>query len=272
MDIKAYIESGAIEAYVLGLATAEETAELLMLRTQYAEVNEAVIAFEAQLERTAMAEATAPPAFVKQQLEQRLAGTFVTADANGSNKVVQMENRGLVRPFWKYVAAAAVILLIASTALNFYFHDLYKSADNAYQDLFAETKTLQANNEVMNTRLDSMNSSMKIMADPAMLEVSLVSDGTPKSNENLRATVYWDTRTKDVYLLSNNLPKAPAGKQYQLWALVDGQPVDAGMMDECTGVCHMKNIQKAQAFAITLEDAGGKPTPDLTALQVLGKI
>lgn len=272
MDIKAYIESGAIEAYVLGLATAEEAAELLMLRKQYVEVNDALIAFEEQLERTAMAEAETPPAFVKEQLEKRLAGAFVTDVNANEKKAVSMESKGLVKPFWKYAAAASVILLVISSVLNFYFYDQYKTADTAYQSLFAETKTLQANNDMMNTRLDSMNVSMRIMADPAMLPVSLVTDGTPKSGENYRATVYWDTRTKDVYLLSNNLPKAPAGKQYQLWAMVDGKPVDAGMMNDCTGVCHMKNIPEAQAFAITLEDAGGKPVPDLKALHVLGKI
>ncbi|WP_350340234.1 anti-sigma factor [Paraflavitalea speifideaquila] len=46
---------------------------------------------------------------------------------------------------------------------------------------------------------------------------------------------------------------APAGRQYQLWALVDGKPVDAGMLDNCDGLCQLKNIQQAQAFAITLE-------------------
>jgi anti-sigma-K factor RskA len=33
----------------------------------------------------------------------------------------------------------------------------------------------------------------------------------------------------------------------------------------------MKNIQKAQAFAISLEDAGGNPTPKGT-IYVLGKV
>ena len=48
------------------------------------------------------------------------------------------------------------------------------------------------------------------------------------------ATVYWDTTSKDVYLLVNNLPKPASDKQYQLWALLDGKPIDVGMIDnEC---------------------------------------
>src|SRR5207237_341133 len=104
---------------------------------------------------------------------------------------------------------------------------------------------------------------------PTMKQVSMPS---AKPGVSYIATVFWDTKSKDVYLLNNNLPAAPQGKQYQLWALVDGKPVDAGMMDVCAGVCHMKNIPKAEAFAITLEKQGGSPSPDLGQLYVLGKI
>ena len=71
----------------------------------------------------------------------------------------------------------------------------------------------------------------------------------------------------------NKMPQPSQGKQYQLWALVDGKPVDAGMVDaNCTTVCKMKNIPKAQAFAITLEKAGGSPSPTMEAMYVFGKV
>ena len=91
------------------------------------------------------------------------------------------------------------------------------------------------------------------------------------------ATVYWDTTSKDVYLLVNNLPQPPGEKQYQLWALLDGKPVDVGMIDNSSFIgekrllIQMKNVSGAQAFAITLEDKGGKPTPQ-GAMYVMGKL
>jgi anti-sigma-K factor RskA len=265
VDTKAYIESGVIEAYVLGLATSEEAAELEMLRKQYAEVNEAIVAFERHLENTAFADAKQPPAFIKQKLNEQLAREF---RSNGSGRIVEMQKSSSVRPFWKYVAAASVILLIVSSVLNFYLYNQYQTADTGYKQLLAQQTTLIADNNVINTKLNAMNESLRIMTDPAVLSISMPSTST----NNYRATVYWDTKTKDVYLLSNNLPQAPTGKQYQLWALVDGKPMDAGIMDECAGLCHMKVIDRAQAFAITLEKQGGSPTPDLSQLYVLGKI
>ena len=81
------------------------------------------------------------------------------------------------------------------------------------------------------------------------------------------ATVYWDSTSKDVYLIVNNLPAPPSDKQYQLWALLDGQPIDIGMIENEFFVSQkklllkMKNASNAQAFAITLEKKGGNPTP-----------
>jgi anti-sigma-K factor RskA len=56
--------------------------------------------------------------------------------------------------------------------------------------------------------------------------------------------------------------------------MVDGKPVDAGMLDMDKGqmVVKMKNTPVAQAFAITLEKKGGSPTPDMNAMYVMGTI
>jgi anti-sigma-K factor RskA len=104
-----------------------------------------------------------------------------------------------------------------------------------------------------------------------MLKVTLAD--VPGKQNGFMTTLFWEKSTKDVYILTNKLPPPSPGKQYQLWALVDGKPVDAGMLDlNCQGACKMKNIQKAQAFAITLEKKGGNPTPTMEQMFVMGKV
>ena len=93
--------------------------------------------------------------------------------------------------------------------------------------------------------------------------------GMPPSPSSY-ATVYWDTTSKDAYLLINNLPAPSTEMQYQLWALLDGKPVDLGMIDSEFFVkqnrllLKAKNVQNAQAFAITLEkkDRSNTSTPE----------
>jgi anti-sigma-K factor RskA len=66
-------------------------------------------------------------------------------------------------------------------------------------------------------------------------------------------------------MLINNLPQPATDKQYQLWALMDGQPIDLGFIEldvqQKRLLVKMKNVQNAQAFAITLEQRG-RPNPE----------
>ncbi len=43
------------------------------------------------------------------------------------------------------------------------------------------------------------------------------------------------------------------------------------MSADASGLQRMKDISRAQAFAVTLEKAGGSPTPDLQALVLMGQ-
>ena len=138
----------------------------------------------------------------------------------------------------------------------------------AYQALLTEKNALFSANQIFQTSQYEWENTVKMMSDPAMLMIKMKS--APKKN-NMDATVFWDSRNKDVYVMAKELPKPNAGKQFQLWAIVDGKPVDAGMISpSCAGVCKMKNIPRAQAFAITLENTGGSPTPHLEQLFVIG--
>jgi len=281
MDISAYIESGIIESHVLGLASAEEAAELEALAMQHPAIKQAVDDFALRIQNHSLQNAVKPPAEIKQQLMDALADEFAEAKVvvmppAAHNEVNDEERAGRIVPlsnarFWKYLAAAAIILFVASAGLNFYYYNGYKTANDKYTALLNDQSTLQASNGVYQTKLNSLEHAINIFQDSAMHVVKMTALN-PARQGNV-ATVYWDTRTKDVYVYANNLQQTPAGKQYQLWAIVDGKPVDAGLLTNCDGVCKMKNIPRASAFAITLEKEGGSPTPSLPdMLYVIGNI
>ncbi|MDQ6815735.1 MAG: anti-sigma factor, partial [Bacteroidota bacterium] len=210
-----------------------------------------------------------PPAELK-------AKVFAELNLEGSNKAgflysePKREQTSILNiSRWKWLAAASVILFIISAALNFYLFSKYNSKKDAYQALLSERETLQANNQVYQTQLKEWQSAASMMSDSAMAMVKM---RNPKGMDEA-ATVFWNTKNKDVYVMVNKLPDPSPGRQYQLWAMVDGKPVDAGLLDpSCTSVCKMKNISRAQAFAITLEKEGGSPSPNLKALHVIGSI
>ncbi len=263
MDIREYIQSGIIEQYVLGLTNASEAAELEQLRKEYPELNRAVANFEQRFEKHLMSDMLQPPAFIKSSLEKQLFGEAaskaVIAPISSQPQIPRVYNTGL----WKYLAAASVILLVISTALNFYFYSNYKNTREEYQALLTERNTLQANNA-------SYQQSLQLFRDTSMVRVPM--KGMPGKEQNL-ATVLWDKNLKDVYIYINNMQQTPSGKQYQLWAIVDGKPVDAGLITYCADVCRMPvKIDRAQSFAITLENKGGSPTPTMEQLFVFGNV
>ena len=268
MDIKAYIESGAIESFVLGLSTEEEAAETRMLCSQHPEIQQAVNDFAAAIEQEACRHSVAPPPEVREKLLSRLAPEFAIESPVPVIPLQPAQGKSGGKS-WKYLAAASIVLFLVSAGFNIYFYQNFQNTNNRYQALLSRQTSLQASNDVFRTKLDDFSQSLKLIANPDMHVVPL-KDVTGKNN-NL-ATVYWDTQTRDVYLLQNNLPSTPADKQYQLWAIVNGKPVDAGVISDCAGLCKLKNIPQAQAFAITLEKAGGSPTPTLTAMYVMGKV
>ena len=273
MDIKAYIESGILESYVLRLTSAEETAEVESMIAAHSEIAAAVTDFEINLEQKLMEEAIAPPAFVKEQVLVAIGSEFSDAFKSA---ITQNDNPARVvtlsppTSVWKYVAAACIILLLGSGWLNYHFYSKYAEMQYNYNTLLANQGSLMADINANQAKMTGMENIMRVMMDPGMQKLALL---PVNKNDTYAATAYWNATTKELYFAQNNLPAAPVGKQYQLWALVKGKPVSAGMIDDCGQMlCKMIDTPEADAFAITLEKTGGSPTPDLTQLKVISKI
>jgi anti-sigma-K factor RskA len=276
VNIQEYISSGIVESYVLGLADEAERAQFEQMCTQHTEVLAARDAFELSLEQHAMAAAVAPPARVREAVLQQLATEPEANAGKMAAPVVQLRpvKRGTIPMAMRYVAAASIVMLLGSVGLNVYYFNRYQDFSKRYDQLLAQQTELAKNNEVLQTKLGNYESTVKAMNSPYMAQIKMEGSAVPASPApDGKATILWDTRTKDVYLMVNNLPQPQAGMQYQLWAIVDNQPVDAGMLEMDKGhmMVKMKNIPRAQLFAITLEQQGGSPTPK-GKMYVMGKV
>ncbi len=252
MNTQEYISSGIIESYVLGLASDEERREFEQLCTQYPEVLQARTSFEQALEKQAMENAIAPSLDVKAKIFDEI---------NSTGKIVSMQAATAKKVNWfKYAAAASVILLAGSIYWNISLSNKNKNLQNNYNTTIAELNNVKKDIEIL-----QQNPNVKMAA----------MNGQPISPKSY-ATVYWDTASQDVYLMINNMPKPASDKQYQLWAFLDGQPIDMGLIEiteKPLQLYRLNKAQAAQAFAITLEKKDrsdiSKPGGDV---YVMGKL
>jgi anti-sigma-K factor RskA len=252
VNIQEYISSGIIESYVLGLASPEERAEFEKMCALYPELKEARTNFELSIEKQAFQNSVPPPAGSK----EKIWSAIQQSTTKSPSKIIAMESRRSKSTGLRWFAAASVVLFFLTAYLAYSFYD--------------KNRKLQARIDKSDSLINKMTQGEKIMHDPNVMVVNMV--GLKGSSSS--ANVYWDSTSTDVYMVVKNMPKLPSDKQYQLWALIGSKPVDLGLFDlpESNNIIlKMKNTQKADAFAITIENRGNTGGPDLGQLQSMGK-
>lgn len=271
MNIKEYIESGILELYVLGGLSAEEQSEVTMLLKKHPELQEELQRIE--MDFMHVAEAMSPES-LNQDILKNAMSRIDSADLT-ETKVVPIvpKAEGNVpsksKGFLNLALIAASVALLFSLGLNFKFYNNLQDTRNQLTALQDQNSVFAEDLKVQTTKFEETQDQLYALSNANTLKIRL--NGIEGKEESL-ATVFWNQETKETYLNVDNLPAPPEGMQYQLWALLDGVPVDAGVFDVNGKIQHTKNIEGAQAFAITLEEAGGKPSPNLEQLFVIGNV
>lgn len=267
MDIRAYIESGILEAYVLGSLPETERAQVQANMMRYPEVAAEVRSIEDSLANLARAQSVPPP---KQLQEQIWAA--VSASGNGraaTPKTIPFNGADTKRMQWKY--AAAIIMLTGSVLLNIVLWRDGRDERRQRVALNEKVNAMQKEQERIAAQLEDYSKAKSMMADTGMQTIVM---HTTVPGHPMAATVYWSKYSGATYVAMNALPAPPEGMQYQMWVIQGGKPVSMGMLQNT--MANTPSMQKipmtvtsGEAFAISLEKEGGNATP--TTVYVMGK-
>ena len=258
-----FILSGLLEQYALGVTTQQERLLVEEFLVKYPAMEAELYEIEDALQNYALKNAQRPSPNVKDKLFSQL---FPEQNSSlpQTAKVVNIESTN-PGSFYKIASAAMLVLLLGSIAFGYYFYNQNQQNQNNLAITQQSLKQQQNLNE-------SLSGNLNIITDKYAQSVSL--KGTPQAPE-AAAKIFWIKNTGQVYVDSRDLPAAPTGKQYQLWAIVDGSPVDAGMIETKKGkyyIQKMKSFGQAQAFAITLEKSGGSTSPTMEEMVVISSM
>ncbi|MBK8846587.1 MAG: anti-sigma factor [Bacteroidetes bacterium] len=262
MDPKEYIQSGLLEQYVLGGCSLEQMQEVECMARVFPEVKAEIAALETAMHNYVNAHAQPAPAHLKEKILAHLNNTASPVEQKPEGKTIAF--KPTKTQTWLYTAAACIATLVVT-----YF--IFGNARTERDRLTNVVEIMKAEGEEQKLLLEDAQNMMAIMSDSNTTKVTM--KGQQISPQSY-TTVYWHRKSNKVYLTTNNLPKPAAGKQYQLWAIADGAPVDLGVFnvneDTAINLQGMKAITNAQAFAITLEKEGGSPSPTLEMMYVMG--
>ncbi len=269
MDIQAYIASGVLEDYALGMLTAEERAAVEAHAAQHPEIKAELEAIELTMENYAMAHQAIPSDKVKTQLLAQIGAEEDTAKVIPIQPTVEAIKPG---GFSKWIAAAAVLAFVLSIGYNVMQSNRMEAMQQELADLNTQQNVLLGELGLMRDNYAKVKGDLEKMLSPEVKPVMLSGEAHHKCS---KALVYWNTETKETYLNVEMLPEPPENMQYQLWAFVDGEPVDMGVFSfnpNQPEIHPMKHIEGVTAFAVTLEQMGGSTHPDMDQMYVKGSV
>jgi hypothetical protein len=294
-DFQTYIESGRLEQYALGELDPAAQAEVEAWAARSPQVRQELDELLDGIGFYAEAHAQTPPAALRDRVLHNVLAEIGTTAAVAPAAVVssapvapaptmrvsasnpRLAETAVVSPpisqrsGWAIAASVALLLSLAANAL------LYSRWQQADSDLVAAQNNqarFAQTSQVMERRLNSTQEQLHVLRSPQEYKMVALA-GTP-AHADAKARVLYSATTHRVFIDVQNLPKLPAGKQYQLWALDKGKPVDAGVLAFTTAagdsLQQMKDIASAQTFAMTVEPTGGSVGPTLTTMTVVGNI
>lgn len=169
-------------------------------------------------------------------------------------RVVEMPRRR-VWGYPEWALAAAAVLLAVTTATT------WRSAQVLQKDLAEKRQEVaQLGQQLMEEKRWT-----EVLAAPNAEAASF--SLTPAGAKELKARAVYDPASRSAIIVFDNF-EAPSGRDYQLWAL-RGQGVASLGVIHTNGVGHAVmriadagDAKELGGFAISLEPAGGSPTPN----------
>ncbi len=281
MDLNSFISSGILELYASGLATPEEAREVEDMAANHPKVQAELDAIRKALDAYTGVHAVRPPEGLKEKVMQRVEGMPKSRPKETSKPETTPTNQYSYEPressggSSNIANIAAWILglaLLGALAAIFLFWQEAERAKTKVQAAKDETEQLRKDCEAEKAKAKAIDKQFVDLRHWATKPIQL--KATPIGGDAY-ATVFWNNRKGFTYFDMGNLPKPTADKQFQLWAIVDGQPTDMGVFevnDTNELIAIEGHIENPQAFAITLEPKGGSQAPTLDQMWVVGAV
>jgi anti-sigma-K factor RskA len=262
MESKEFIESGILEFYVYGLLSESENDEVAAMSNKHPEIKAEIVSIEKAIINLS---SSFSPFISHSQFEKIKAKLELK-----HSKVIPMKSGGNLTAFIGW--AASIVLLIG---IGYQYFKLNETNDQVAA-IAKEKSKLQETLVGLETKNKETEAVLGVVRDETNTVVAL---GGQAAAPSAKAKIYWNKQSQVVYVDASGLPEPPEGKEYQIWSLKLAPqltPTSIGTLTNFKAnkskIFAVEKTGEAEAFGITLEPAGGSPTPTMEQLYTLGKV
>jgi len=261
LNIDEYIKSGLVEMYVLGLTSDAERAEVEQLAAKYPELQSHIQAMQNAMEDYAKSYALPPREGLKGDVMKSIDDAETSSISDDA--IQPTTSRGI--PTWITGLAAAMLI-----GVGFFAFQLNSQNQEQVLQINQLEKDLAALKEDCQTSKATQQQMLALLKDVNTKHVHLL--GTNNSPESV-VVAYWNENKKKAYISVVAMPDVPADHDYQLWADIDGEMVDMGVVKLAeNNLIEVPYMERAASLNITIEKEGGNDHPNVKQLMVSGKV
>jgi hypothetical protein len=249
---KAYIlENGILELYLLSELDEQEQIQVEDVLNSDSELQTILSTLETNFEKLAFENAINPPKTVKDNLVQ--------AVKNSTSKVIPLQKTNQLKTYVSFAASIAFFLLIGSIWM---FYELGKTKQQL--QIVKEQKLLFLKDiESLNSNLKNVSKWADVIRSPDVEQYIINGNDLAP---NAKIVSYINHKEKTVIINTKNLPTIDNSHDYQMWANVEGNMINMGVITKNTPLLVMNYIDNAKSLNITIELAGGNDHPTVSRL------
>jgi anti-sigma-K factor RskA len=108
-------------------------------------------------------------------------------------------------------------------------------------------------------RADDLSADRTRFTSVMTADDATTTEGTVAGGGTLR--VIASPERNAAVVVGSSLDPLDAGRTYQVWRMHDGKPTSVGLLGRHSGVLYVDGIKGADAFAVSVEPAGGSDQP-----------
>ncbi len=248
IDKNSIKDTGILEQYLLGELTREQQIEVDNILKKDQGLREYVKKLEDDFEKLAFENAIDPPVHIKRSI----------IDQIKEDKVIPI----IKKAQYPYLAIAASIAFIFMLTSGWLYTQWQESESN-FKIVQNETNDLKNRIVTLEENLNETSNWYNAINNPNTIQLVLKGN---KISPNSNAITYVNHKDKTVILNPKGLEELNKEKTYQMWADVDGEMIDMGVIPMDKEMVLMKYIENAESINITIEPAGGNDHPTVEQL------